>query len=394
VTDPAAGPRALENPAMMANLLQDLLPDAPREAGILSAAAQKNVAGTLREHAERGLDPATSVRLAAASLAATTAFTPEACRWAATEFAVAMDMLGGDTAVSAIPPARADSGHPATTPAEQPATAMRPVTPPGPTDSGSGPITPDRREPGPDPARGQAPPSPQALRAQPAPAVPAGWPAAGAAGPAWAAPGPAADGPSWHPQPGPPGQAQIRPRRRRPLPAVMIAAGIVVALAAAGTAGYRLAASAHPSPADHRPGSSRPGTRAASRPASPATTTPPATAPSAAWIAQLASVSQSAGSAKLDHLLARIQISVPQATVLDSSDYASLRPGYWVIYYQADFGNGAQALAFCAAHGLTTANQCIGRYLSHSAADLGYQCYPPAASPSGNCYYSPDPTSS
>jgi hypothetical protein len=379
---------------MMANLLQDLLPDAPREAGILSAAAQKNVAGTLREHAERGLDPVTSVRLAAASLAATTAFTPEACRWAATEFAVAMDMLDGDTAVSAIPPSQADSSHPATAPAEEPATAMRAVTPPGPTDAGSGPITADRREPGPDPARGEAPPPAQAPQAQPAPAVPAGWPAAGTAGPAWAAaPGPAAGGPPWHHQPGPAGQAQIPPRRRRPLPAVMIAAGIAVALAAAGTAGYRLAASAHPSPADHRPDSSSPGTPAASRPASPATTTAPATAPSAAWIAQLASVSQSAGIAKLDQLLARIQVSVPQATVLNSSDYASLRPGYWVIYYQAGFGDGAQALAFCAARGLTTANQCIGRYLSHSAADLGYQCYPPAASPTGNCYYSPDPSS-
>ena len=85
-------------------------------------------------------------------------------------------------------------------------------------------------------------------------------------------------------------------------------------------------------------------------------------------------------------MLARIQAHVPQALVLDSSQYASLRPGYWVIYYQGNFTNGVQALNFCAAHGLSTRNQCIGRYLSHDAAYIAYQCYPPAYNPSGNCY--------
>jgi len=78
--------------------------------------------------------------------------------------------------------------------------------------------------------------------------------------------------------------------------------------------------------------------------------------------------------------------------VLNSSDYASLVAGFWVIYYRANFTNGQEAVAFCAAHGFTTARECIGRYLSHSAADKGYQCRPPAASPSGSCYYSADPS--
>ncbi len=35
VSDPAHGPAALDNPQTTANLLQDYLPDAPREAGLL-----------------------------------------------------------------------------------------------------------------------------------------------------------------------------------------------------------------------------------------------------------------------------------------------------------------------------------------------------------------------
>lgn len=74
----------------MGNLLQDLLPDAPREAGILTVAAQRNVAGMLRTHGEQGVDPEIAVRLAAAAFAGSTAFTMPACEWAARELAVAL----------------------------------------------------------------------------------------------------------------------------------------------------------------------------------------------------------------------------------------------------------------------------------------------------------------
>lgn len=332
---------------MMANLLEDLLPDAPREAGILSAAARRDVAGMLREHAERGLDSETSVRLVAAALASSTAFGPEACRWAVREFAVAMGVLVVGTVPSAMPFPGADVDTSARTAAAETATAVPAATSPSPTD----------RLPGFRAAAGQ---------------------------------GQVAAGPPGYLQAGAPGYVQpASPRRRRSLAAMLTAIGIVVAVAAAGAIGYRLAGSPHQSSGHHSLRSSLRDTPAASGSSSPAVTAPPTAAAGTGWIAQLASVEQSAGTAKLGQLLARIQVSVPQAMVLDSSDYASLRPGFWVVYYQANFANGVQALAFCAAHGLTTANQCLGRYLSHSAATFGYQCYPPAGSPSGNCYYRP-----
>ncbi len=95
-----------------------------------------------------------------------------------------------------------------------------------------------------------------------------------------------------------------------------------------------------------------------------------------------------AGTAHLNAVLARVSLQVPGAQVLASSDYASLKAGFWVIYCPGPFADGTQALAYCAAHGRTTANQCIGRFLSRDPADVGYQCYPPAASPSGACFHS------
>ncbi|MFJ4552884.1 protein kinase [Streptomyces sp. NPDC088817] len=85
--------------------------------------------------------------------------------------------------------------------------------------------------------------------------------------------------------------------------------------------------------------------------------------------------------ADLDKRLATIRRSVPEAEVLRSDDYASLRPGYRVIYAPGPFTDGRSALAFCAARGRTTANACIGRYLSTSAADFPLQCRPPSDRP-------------
>ena len=91
-SDPAYGAQALSSAPIMSNLLRDFLPDAPRESGLLTAAAEKDLAGLLRQHVSQGLDVTTAIRLAAASFAASTAFTPDACEWAAAELAIALGL--------------------------------------------------------------------------------------------------------------------------------------------------------------------------------------------------------------------------------------------------------------------------------------------------------------
>ncbi len=92
VTDPSHGPDALSNFHVIANLLRDLLPDAPREAGLLTAAAERDVAGILRRYAELDLDPATAIQQAVSAFASTTAYTPAACRWVVGELAVVLGL--------------------------------------------------------------------------------------------------------------------------------------------------------------------------------------------------------------------------------------------------------------------------------------------------------------
>jgi hypothetical protein len=95
----------------MESLLKDMLPDRPRDAAILVAAAEHGLAAILRERvSQEGMDTATAIRLVAAIFAKATAFTPEACEWAVTELAIAMGM---------------DVPSPATRPApDQPATPL------------------------------------------------------------------------------------------------------------------------------------------------------------------------------------------------------------------------------------------------------------------------------
>ena len=90
VSDPEHGPSALGSPHVMANLLSDYLPDAPRESGLLLAAATAGLPDILRGHIGHGMDPVTAVRLTAASLADRTAFTSEACEWVTSEIAWAL----------------------------------------------------------------------------------------------------------------------------------------------------------------------------------------------------------------------------------------------------------------------------------------------------------------
>jgi tRNA A-37 threonylcarbamoyl transferase component Bud32 len=103
------------------------------------------------------------------------------------------------------------------------------------------------------------------------------------------------------------------------------------------------------------------------------------------WIAQLFSEPVGTGTAARDLRLAKIRKAVPEAQILRSDKYASLRPGYWVVYAPGPFTDGRAALAFCAERGRTSANTCIGRYLSHRSAESVLQCRPPAGAPTGRC---------
>lgn len=101
VSNPAYGAAALSSAPMMANLLKDLLPDAPREVSILVAAAEAGVAGNLRDRVSQGMDVGTASAVVAGSFAASTPFRPEACTWAVGEIARA---LGLSSAAPSPPP--------------------------------------------------------------------------------------------------------------------------------------------------------------------------------------------------------------------------------------------------------------------------------------------------
>src|ERR1700722_5983701 len=90
ISNPAYGVAALSSPQTMANLLKDLLPDAPREVSILVAAAEAGVAGHLRERVSQGMDVGTASAVVAGSFAASPPFKPEACSWAVGEMAGAL----------------------------------------------------------------------------------------------------------------------------------------------------------------------------------------------------------------------------------------------------------------------------------------------------------------
>jgi hypothetical protein len=100
------------------------------------------------------------------------------------------------------------------------------------------------------------------------------------------------------------------------------------------------------------------------------------------WILQLSSVPISRSSDEIERARADTEqkLGLP-VRVLDSSDFASLNPGFWVLYHPGNYPNGIQALDACAAGGSELDGQCVGRYLSHNAADRALTCYP--SSPSG-----------
>ena len=92
------GPEMLSRPAMLSNLLADLLPDAPRIARILVAAAQDHIADELREHTSAGMDAVTALRMTATMFADATLFPHDACAWVVGEFAVALGLVSDNSA--------------------------------------------------------------------------------------------------------------------------------------------------------------------------------------------------------------------------------------------------------------------------------------------------------
>ncbi len=158
IADPGLGPGVLSRPQVMANVLKDLLPDAPRESSLLVGAAEADLAGIVRTNLAHGLDATTAVRLAATTFAQRAPFAEDACDWVTAEFAIA---LGVDPAQVSQPSAQLS------------ATAVDPLVH-GPAPSASAP-------PG-YPAQGAAVPGPMG------PAAPAAYPGA----PTMAAPFPGA----------------------------------------------------------------------------------------------------------------------------------------------------------------------------------------------------------
>ena len=188
VSDPAHGAAALSSAPIMANLLKDLLPDAPREVSILVAAAEAGVAGQLRDRVSQGMDVGTASAVVAGSFAASTPFRPEACTWAVSEMARALGLSsaapGPPQGPSAVPGSSVPGGSQATI------SAPLPAGPGGYAPGAVGyppPAAPSPYPPGGFPSGGQAPPPSPYPSAPPEPGgypppAPGYWPAPQAPG--------------------------------------------------------------------------------------------------------------------------------------------------------------------------------------------------------------------
>ena len=149
---------------MMANLLKDLLPDAPREVSILVAAAEAGVASNLRDRVSQGMDVGTASAVVAGSFAASTPFKPEACSWAVSEIAGALGLSrpAGPAPGSSTPPGSSVPGGSAAPTISTPVISG-PGPAPGSYPPGSHPpgsYPPGSYPPGSYPPAGQAPPGP------------------------------------------------------------------------------------------------------------------------------------------------------------------------------------------------------------------------------------------
>ncbi|MCX4822457.1 serine/threonine protein kinase [Streptomyces sp. NBC_01142] len=171
----------------------------------------------------------------------------------------------------------------------------------------------------------------------------------------------------------------------------------VIAVAVAVTAGAALVFDLRAP--DNRAGDST-GDKAGSSGSSPTATTTPTPKPgqsqspplptgnpeAGVWVAQLASVGKSSGAAARDRQEQALRNQgLSNVQYVDSSEYASLRSGYWN-FYVPGFDDGAAAVSWCRTNGLSTKDECFGRFLSHRGSDSKYLCNPaPGGGTSGRC---------
>ncbi len=173
------GPGTLSDPRVLANLLADLLPDAPRIARILVAAAQDRIADDLREHTSVGMDSTTASQLVASSFADATMFTPQACTWVVGEIALALGLIKvsnaplanfGSSATARFAPAAVTQTDPQPVPT-QPYPFPDELSEPGePGQQHGGRGQPGQQHGPPGPARRE--PSPRPVWPRPAPEPP------------------------------------------------------------------------------------------------------------------------------------------------------------------------------------------------------------------------------
>lgn len=107
------------------------------------------------------------------------------------------------------------------------------------------------------------------------------------------------------------------------------------------------------------------------------------------WIAQLESVAYADGEAVLDRVLSNVQATVPSASVLQSDDYPTMRPGYWVVYDAGSYSSGMDILNFCESRGIQMPDHCIGRLLLFDTAEdvNAIRCFrQPSGSLTDGCY--------
>lgn len=191
------------------------------------------------------------------------------------------------------------------------------------------------------------------------------------------------------------GAPVLAPRRRRPRFVPMVAVLMVVAI---GGGAYVLSAQHGVASEDRIVSMTRPYTSTTQQPVATtvaplptvqtpvtAATIPPASGKqtpvngrpdSGSWVAQLYSVDVTDGPAALDAAFASISADIPGAAVLESNSYASMTPGYWVIYHAGPFDDGYAVIDFCRSRGLSMPSNCLGRLLTPDPDDLTTsQCY-------------------
>jgi hypothetical protein len=102
------GAACLSNAQQMSSVLRDLLPNRPREASVLVAAVEADVASVLRDRVQVGVSPPAAAQQAAAVLEDRTGLAAAACQWAVAAFA---DALGYPVDVAELS-TEASSGAP------------------------------------------------------------------------------------------------------------------------------------------------------------------------------------------------------------------------------------------------------------------------------------------